>query len=102
MDKSGVGVRVTVFPRHEKRSSVVADIDLQNFDLSKVTMLLGIEDDFDFFGAEWEIKSEAMAAYFEKEYGVRFLFENFSYFIGAYSMGPTIKVTRENFRSVLD
>lgn len=101
MAKSGVGVAVTIFPRHGKNCSMVADIDLQNFDLGKFAKLLGIEDEFDFFGGEWKIESDTVASYFEKEYGIRFLFDNFSYFIGAYSKGTTIEVTRDNFRSVL-
>ena len=102
MSKAGVGVAITVFPRRGENTFLVATIDIKRFYLAKVAKLLGIEDEYDFFGGEWEIQTEAQALYFEEDYGVKFCLDTFQYFLGYYNNGTQrVEVTRDNFMSVL-
>lgn len=96
-----IGVAITIFPRRENNEFLVATINLEHFDLSKVAKLLAIEDEYEFFSGEWEITNAALAAHFEEQYGVSFFPDKFSYYVGAYSKGTaSFQVTRDNFRSL--
>ena len=102
MANTQIGVAITIFPRREDNDYLVATINLEPFNLSKVAKLLGIEDEYEFFNGEWEIKNAALAGHFEEQYGIIFRSENFYYWIVTYSKGrERVEVTRKNFRSLL-
>lgn len=102
MPQSAGYVSISVFPKHGDDEFIIADIVPHNFDLGKIAGLLGIEDEFDFFGAEWEVKIEPIFAYLTKIYGIGFDPSNFAYYVGARSWGFEKSVdTRDNYRDHL-